>query len=342
MTTPKKGLLLLNLGTPKSPSVRDVRDYLNEFLSDPYVIDLPYVFRKILVNGIILNIRPKKSAEAYAKVWTEEGSPLMIHTTALTEVVESMNPDLTVKMAMRYGEPSIAQALKKFKDEGIEELVFFPLYPQYSYAASESSIEQFKVQKNKFIPGVKTHIVEDFFSDSRFIAALADSMREAVARFKPDCLLLSYHGIPERQIAKINTPPEQCCAPGCCDQWNEKNIKCYRAQCYETSRLLKTALNPKDDQIVTAFQSRLGRTKWIEPYTDFVLKDFPKTGIKRIMVASPSFTSDCLETLEEIKLRYAELFKESGGVEFEYIPCLNSRETFAQFVSDRAKSELSS
>jgi ferrochelatase len=340
MSTKKKGLLLLNLGTPKSPSTRDVRDYLNEFLNDPYVIDLPYVFRKMLVNGIILNTRPKKSAEAYSLVWTDAGSPLMIHTNALTEEIKLSNPDLNVKMAMRYGKPTLADALLEFKNEGVEELVFFPLYPQYSYAASESSIEHFKKQKAKLLPDVKTHIIEDFFSHPRFIEALADSMREAIARFKPDCLLLSYHGIPERQIAKISAPPETCCSPGCCDQWNEKNEKCYRAQCYETSRLLKTALHLNDDQVVTSFQSRLGRTKWIEPYTDFVLKDLPKESKKRILLASPSFTADCLETLEEIKIRYAELFMQSGGAEFEYIPCLNSSDDFARFVSDHAKSHL--
>lgn len=340
----KKGILLLNLGTPKSPSTKDVRAYLNEFLNDPYVIDLPYILRKILVNGIILNTRPKKSAEAYEQIWSKDGSPLMIHTKALTEKVQKFisdqNPEkeeqISVKMGMRYGEPSLTHVLSEFKKENIEELVFLPLYPQYSYAASESSIARFLELQKKILPNIKTKIIEDFFHDSRFIKALADSMREPINRFKPDCLLLSYHGIPERQIAKIKNAPAACCTPGCCDEWTKKNEQCYRAQCYETSRLLAKELNLPMEKVITSFQSRLGRTKWIEPYTDFLLKDFPKEGKNRILVASPSFTADCLETLEEIKIRYEELFKESGGKDFEYIPCLNSRDDFTTFISQLA------
>ena len=335
-----KGILLLNLGTPESPSTRDVRNYLNEFLNDPYVIDLPYLFRKILVNGIILNTRPRKSAEAYQQVWTKDGSPLMIHTKALTEKVkstlQSQDSKLSIKMAMRYGKPSISQALEEFKNENIEEIVFFPLYPQYSYAASESSITEFHRVKSKILPLARTKVIEDFFSDDRFLTAIANSIRERLDHFKPDCLLLSYHGIPERHLGKIKNTSKECCSPGCCDSWADQNLQCYRAQCFETSRVIAKKLNLPSEKVITSFQSRLGRTKWIEPYTDFLLKDFPKEGKKRILVASPSFTADCLETLEEIKLRYHELFKESGGSEFEYVPCLNSRDDFVDFVSKRA------
>jgi len=338
----KKGVLLLNLGTPKSPNTKDVKEYLREFLNDPYVIDIPKILRKILVDGIILNTRPKKSAEAYQKIWTTDGSPLMINTKNLTHKVQKKfhqdSKNVTVKMAMRYGSPSLMEVLKEFKNENIEDLTFIPLYPQYSYAASESSISKFNQIKEEQIPNIKTKTIEHFFSDPRFIKALADSMREPLQRFKPDCLLLSYHGIPERQIAKIANPPKECCSPGCCDQWNEQNFNCYRAQCYETSRLLAKELALPEEQVITSFQSRLGRTKWIEPYTDFLLKDFPKEGKNRILVASPSFTSDCLETLEEIQLRYDELFKESGGKEFEYIPCLNSNDAFVDFISELASS----
>ena len=345
MSNFKKGLLLLNLGTPNSPSVPDVRAYLDEFLNDPYVIDLPYLFRKILVNGIILNTRPKKTAEAYQKVWAKTGSPLMTHSKELTEKViqllatgdTQVNASISVKLAMRYQTPSITQALKEFKQEEIDELVFIPLYPQYSYAASESSIVEFKKIQQQLLPQLKTTIIEDFFFHDGFIQALANSIKETVEKVKPDLLLLSYHGIPERQIAKISQCPVKCCSPGCCDQWNQDNLKCYRAQCFETSRLLGSKLNLKMEKIMTTFQSRLGRTKWIEPYTDVILKELPKKGIKRILVASPSFTADCLETLEEIKLRYAEVFMDSGGEYFEYIPCLNSREDFAQFLLQLAE-----
>ncbi len=348
MQPSKKGLFLLNLGTPESPSTKDVRKYLDEFLNDPFVIDLPKIFRKILVNGIILNTRPKKSAEAYQQIWTKDGSPLMIHTKALTEKVRAVinrnrseSEGVNVKMGMRYGKPSISETLNAFKKDQVEEIVFLPLYPQYSYAASESSLVELERLKNKIAPEIKVKTVEDFFNDPRFIKALADSMREAVTRFKPDCLLLSYHGIPERQIAKIKNAPKECCTPGCCDQWTKQNEQCYRAQCFETSRMLAKELGLPIEKVVTSFQSRLGRTKWIEPYTDFLLKDFPGQGIKRILVASPSFTADCLETLEEIRIRYDELFKESGGAEFEYIPCLNSRDDFAEFVSSLAQERSS-
>ncbi len=336
----KKGVVLLNLGSPASPSVKDVRKYLDQFLNDPYVIDLPYVFRKILVNGIILNTRPKNSAEAYEKVWQNDGSPLLIHTRNLTKKVgallqkDSQASQPSVKMAMRYGSPSIDSVLLELKSEGVEEIVFVPLYPQYSYAASESSIVEFTRLHQKILPQAKIRIIEDFFKHPGFIAALADSMKDAIERVKPDLLLLSYHGIPERQIAKIKSPPAVCCSPGCCDQWNQQNEKCYRAQCFETTRLLAAKLGLKADQVMTSFQSRLGRTKWIEPYTDILLQEFPKKGIKRILVASPSFTSDCLETLEEIQLRYRDLFLESGGESFEYLPCLNDRDDFAAVVQD--------
>jgi ferrochelatase len=348
MNASKKGLFLLNLGTPESPSTKDVRKYLDEFLNDPYVIDIPKVLRKILVNGIILNTRPKKSAEAYQQIWTKDGSPLMIHTRELTEKVRQVinrnraeSERVNVKMGMRYGKPSITETLQAFKKDQVEEIVFLPLYPQYSYAASESSLAEFERVRQQVAPEIKVKTIEDFFNDPRFIHALADSMKEAVARFKPDVLLLSYHGIPERQIAKIKNAPKECCTPGCCDQWDQRNLQCYRAQCYETSRLLAKELGLPIEKVVTSFQSRLGRTKWIEPYTDFLLKDFPGQGVKRILVASPSFTADCLETLEEIRIRYDELFKESGGQEFEYIPCLNSRDDFAEFVASLAQERSS-
>ncbi|MBC7397012.1 MAG: ferrochelatase [Bdellovibrionales bacterium] len=342
----KKGVLLLNLGSPASPSVKDVRTYLNEFLNDPHVIDLPWVFRKILVNGIILNTRPKNSAEAYQKIWEKDGSPLLRNTRNLTAKVSQLinatagEESTSVKMAMRYGTPSLKTVLEEFRAENVSEIAFIPLYPQYSYAASESSIVEFERLHRKIFPELKVDIIEDFFAEPDFISALANSMREAIDRVKPDLLLLSYHGIPERQIAKTKAPPAVCCSPGCCDQWNSQNEKCYRAQCFETSRLLSQKLGLGADQVVTSFQSRLGRTKWIEPYTDILLPEFVKKGKKRILVASPSFTSDCLETLEEIQLRYQEVFMAAGGESFEYLPCLNDRDDFAFFVAKLAQKTI--
>jgi ferrochelatase len=336
MQKEKTGVLLLNLGTPESPSTKDVRAYLKQFLNDPYVIDIPTIPRKLLVNGIILNTRPRKSAEAYEKIWTEQGSPLLIHTRELTEKVKvRLNADGTgpsVKMAMRYGNPSLSSALEEFKKEGVESLVFLPLYPQYSYAASESSIVEFEQVRQRVLPEARVRVIEDFFSAPGFIEALAATLKSPLESEQPDALLLSYHGVPERQLLKIKQRPDSCCKPGCCDQWGRENEKCYRAQSFETSRLLCKMLGWPVEKTITAFQSRLGRTKWIEPYTDILLEQLPKQGVKKLVVASPSFTADCLETLEEIQLRYQELFLEAGGESFTYVPCLNSRDDFADAI----------
>jgi ferrochelatase len=214
----------------------------------------------------------------------------------------------------------------------VDELVFLPLYPQYSYAATESSIAEFERVKAEIGYGAKVKVIEDFFHHPEFISAISKVLKPVMDQEKPDALLLSYHGVPERQLLKIRKKPEKCCAPGCCDEWSAQNEKCYRAQSYETSRRIAGELKLPGDRVITAFQSRLGRTKWIEPYTDILLQEMPKKGIKRLVVASPSFTADCLETLEEIQLRYKELFLESGGESFTYVRCLNSSDDFAHAI----------
>jgi len=333
MQPPHTGLLLLNLGSPESPATADVRRYLDQFLNDPYVIDIPGFLRKILVNGIILNTRPKKSAEAYAQIWTKDGSPLILHTRALVEKVRNrLKGRVTVGMAMRYGNPSIGDALMDFAKKGVREVVFLPLYPQYSYAASESSIVEFEREMKRLLPGAGSRVIEDFFSDEAYLSALAATIGPVLEEQQPDRLLLSYHGVPERQLVKVRKKPAVCGTPGCCDRWNEENLKCYRAQSFETSRRLGKLLHLGPERVITAFQSRLGRTKWIEPYTDVLLRSLPEQGVKSLVVASPSFTADCLETLEEIQIRYRELFLQSGGERFRYVECLNSRDDFVSSV----------
>jgi ferrochelatase len=332
----KTGFLLLNLGTPRSPDPADVRRYLKQFLNDPYVIDIPTVFRRLLVDGIILNTRPKRSAEAYSKIWTERGSPLLFHTEDLLRKVRSRLGDRadppSVKMAMRYGSPSIEAALREFREEGVEELLFVPLYPQYSYAATESSLHEFERLQAEILPGIRMRTVEDFFSEAGFMDALVRKIAPVWSQVRPDRLLLTYHGVPERQLTKVRKSPAICGSPGCCDHWGEQNLKCYRAQCFETSRRIAVGLGLSSDRVITSFQSRLGRTKWIEPYTDILLQELPAKGVKRLLAVSPSFTADCLETLEEIQMQYRELFLESGGEGFEYVPCLNSDDSFADFL----------
>jgi ferrochelatase len=339
----RKAIILLNLGSPTTDSATDVRSYLKQFLNDPYVIDLPFLMRWLLVNGIILNTRPKKSAHAYQKIWNknaapgESGSPLVTHTLLLAkklqELLKNHSNDLVIP-AMRYGSPSIESALNIAKENKVDSILFFPLYPQYSYAASESSIQEFLKNKKQILPDAGSTIIEDFFDlptlKTEFTAAVAKTIQTQWDQFRPDLLLYSYHGVPERQLQKVKDCPatNNCCVPYCCDSLNEKNKKCYKAQCYETSRLIDQALNLKPSQSQVSFQSRLGRTKWIEPYTDFVIPELPKNRIKRLLVVSPSFTADCLETLEEIKMQYSDLFMQSGGEAFEYVPCLNSSDDF--------------
>lgn len=307
------GLLLVNLGSPNSPDPKDVKEYLREFLNDPYVIDLPAPLRWFLVNVIILNTRPKKSAEAYASIWTDRGSPLVDVTQRLTRKVQE-RVSFPVEMGMRYGCPCINASVDRLVSRGVTEITLLPLYPQYSFAASETAIVEFENVVKKKYPKIKTRIIENFHQHPAYIEALVKSIRPTLEKLNPDLLLLSYHGIPNKQRLKT------------------RNKMDYQAHCFETSDLLQRSLALPKEKILTTFQSRLGPTKWIEPYTDLVLKDLPKQGKTKIAVASPSFTVDCLETLEEIQIRYQELFEEHGGKEFTYIPCLNESDDFVSAI----------
>ena len=317
----KTGVLLVNLGSPDSPSVSDVKRYLKEFLNDPYVIDIPGPLRYLLVNGIILNTRPKNSAEAYAKIWMKEGSPLIFHSQNLaTKVREHLN--LPIELGMRYGDPSIESALKKLLAQGVEKVIFFPLYPHYSYAATETAIVLFEKLMKKQAPHLEYSIIEDYWEEDTYLDALADSLKPTLEEKKPDLLLLSYHGIPERQVFKT------------------RNNSNYHSQCLITSEKVRVRLGLSLKQVKSGFQSRLD-SKWIQPFTDTILQELPKQGIKRIAVASPTFSADCLETLEEIQIRYDELFKQSGGTEFHYVPCLNSSDSFVRSVKKILEPHLS-
>ncbi len=309
----KTGVLLVNLGSPDSPSVPDVRRYLKEFLNDPFVINIPKLLRLFLVNVLILNTRPKKSAHAYSKIWMKEGSPLIFHSKNLTEKVRD-KLQMAVELGMRYGTPSIESALKKLLGQGVEKVVLLPLYPHYSYAASETAIVLFEKLMSELAPGTAYEVIEDYWDNSTFLDALADSIRPVLEEKKPDVLLLTYHGIPKRQVFQTR---------------NQRN---YHSQCLLTSRKVRERLGLPVEKVKSSFQSRLGPVKWIRPFTDFVLRDFPKHGVKKIVVASPAFSADCLETLEEIKLRYDELFRQNGGTEFHYVPCLNSSDAFVNSI----------
>lgn len=329
------GVLLVNLGTPDSPRVPDVRRYLREFLSDPRVIDIHPAGRWLLLNLIILPFRPAKSAAAYQKVWTEEGSPLLVHSRNLTEGVrQALGPSHVVELAMRYGEPSIPSALARLVAAQPERIVVVPLFPQYSAAATGSAVERvYQVLGTGWnVPPAST--VGAFYDDPGFLDAFVGVARRHLDAFRPDFVLFSYHGLPERHMRKSDTSGQHCLqSASCCDKIGEANRYCYRAHCYATTRSLAGALGLPADRHSVSFQSRLGRTPWIRPYTDLVLPDLARAGKKRLAIMCPAFVADCLETVEEIGIRAREQWKSLGGEELLLVPSLNAEPTWIEAVA---------
>jgi ferrochelatase len=317
------GVLLINLGTPSEPSTRAVRRYLREFLSDPRVIDIPTPLRWLLLNAIILPTRPRKSAAAYRKVWRDdEGSPLAHFSRLQEHALQVALPQHKVLLAMRYGEPSLAGALAQFARAGIDDIVVVPLYPQYASASTGSSLEKLFDLVAPQVAVPRLRVLPEFYDDSGFITAFAAVASPLLAEFKPDHVLLSYHGLPERQVKATDATGSHCLATAdCCDRIVPANRRCYRAQCYATSRAIAARLGLAN--VSTSFQSRLGRTPWIKPYSDLVLRELAARGVKRLAVLCPSFVADCLETLEEVAIRGAEDFKAAGGERLLLVPSLN-------------------
>lgn len=322
----KKGLLVINLGTPKSTKVSAVRRYLWEFLTDRRVIMLPWMIRYILVSLCILPFRPKKSAKAYQEVWTKHGSPLLVHNQSLVNILrERLGTDCQVELGMRYGQPSITQAIDALA--ACDELIILPLYPQYASATTGSTMEAvYRILAPKMSQPTLT-IIRDFYTHPAYIAAQA-------AQIKPylqdhDFLLLSYHGIPLNHILQGDC--KRLCQSGC-ESKSMNFSSCYRAQCIKTTESLAETLGLKRDQYVMAFQSRLGRTEWIKPYTDKILDDLAQQGIKRLAISCPSFVTDCLETLEEIAIRANQQWLALGGEKLTLIPALNEHEAWINAI----------
>lgn len=328
-----KGALLVNLGSPNSTSVKDVKNYLDEFLMDKRVIDTPYLIRAFIVKGIILNTRPKKSAEAYKKIWWDEGSPLIVLSERLTKKVQK-NIDIPVELAMRYGNPSIKNGIEKLANKGITEIFMIPLYPQFAMATTETiTVLAEKIIKKHF-PHIKLTSAPAFYNKEDYIEILSSSIQKELDKAKPEQLLFSYHGVPERHIKKSDITKSHCKIDGsCCNNTSPAHEFCYRHQCYETTKLVAKQLNLKEGTYSTSFQSRLGRDPWLQPYTDQTIDDFAKNGIKNLAVVTPAFVSDCLETLEEIGIEAKHSFIENGGKEFTTIPCLNDDDDWAKTVS---------
>ncbi len=320
------GVLLIQLGTPDSTEVSDVRSYLRQFLSDPRVIDLPAPVRALLLNAVILPFRPRRSAEQYEKIWTEAGSPLTIHTENLArEVQTELGDGFRVAFGMRYKNPPIAQAVAELVAANCERIVILPLFPQYASASTGSALEEaLRVLGGLWnVPAVST--IGDFYDDPGFIRAVASVARPHLDAFNPDHVILSYHGLPEKQVRKSDPTGRWCLASNsCCDRIVEANRYCYRAQCFATTRTLSAELELDPGQLSTTFQSRLAGQKWIEPYTDVELAGLHASGVRRLAVLTPSFTADCLETLEEIGIRLSNQWEGIGGEDLLVVPCLNS------------------
>jgi protoporphyrin/coproporphyrin ferrochelatase len=332
--------LLINLGTPDSPSVSDVRRYLREFLSDPRVIDIPAPARWLLLNAIILPFRPKKSAAAYKAVWMPEGSPLLVYERAFEQSVRAkLGARYVVELGMRYGSPSIAEAFEKIEAQDVEKIVVLPLFPQYASASTGSALERtLEIAKNRTaVPDLVT--INAFYDHPEFIESFAAVARPHVEEMKPDHVLFSYHGIPERHVQATDPSGAHCLKKNdCCDAIGPANRNCYRAQCYATTRALAAKLGLSAEQHSVSFQSRLGRTPWIKPYTDLVLPELAKKNIKKVLVLCPAFVADCLETVEEIGIRAKEQWAELGGAELRLVPSLNAHERWvegaAQMIRD--------
>ncbi len=332
----KTGILLLNLGSPEAPTTPAVRTYLREFLSDPRVIDIPAVGRWLLLNAVILPFRPRKSAEAYSKVWTPEGSPLLAHSRAFTaKLAAELGDEYRVVLGMRYGNPSIHSAVEDILREPLKELVVVPLYPQYASSSTGTALEAtLRAIAGKWnIPALRT--VPAFFDHPEYLAAMAENAAPRLAAFRPDHVLFSYHGLPERHIRKSEDTSGHCLSAdnACCATYGAHNAFCYRAQSYATTRMLTERLGLDPARVSTAFQSRLGRTPWIKPYSDEVLVTLARSGVRRLAVFSPSFVADCLETLEEMTIRGTETFVAAGGEALELIPALNSNDTWVRSMA---------
>ncbi|PVW15092.1 ferrochelatase [Marixanthomonas spongiae] len=329
----KKGVLLVNLGSPDSTNPKDVKRYLDEFLMDPRVIDVPRWARILIVRGIILNTRPKKSAEAYQKIWWEEGSPLIVLSERLQEKVQEKTT-LPIGLAMRYGSRSLKKGLQQLVDQDVDEVLVIPLYPQFAMATTETINVKVEELRNAFFPQLKISSFPAFYNKPEYIDVLSKSIEEHIKNLDYEHLLFSYHGVPERHIRKSDITNSHCKIDGsCCITPSKAHEYCYRHQCFETTRLVAEKLGLKENSYSVSFQSRLGFDPWLKPYTDRTIERMGKAGIKKLAVVTPAFVSDCLETLEEIAMEGEEIFHETGGEEFTTIPCLNDRDDFAQLLA---------
>jgi ferrochelatase len=316
-----KAVLLVNLGSPDSTSVGDVRRYLNEFLMDGRVIDTPWLLRRFIVGMILIN-RPKQAAEAYRKIWLPEGSPLIVTSRNVREKLQERVP-VPVELAMRYQNPSIEGALRQLAGQKVNETFLVPLFPHCAMSSYETAVERVKEVAAKLALQMRIEVQPPYGAAPDYIAALTTSAANHLEAGY-DHLLFSFHGIPERHLRRSDPTGGHCLArPDCCEVASPAHATCYRAQCFKTVAAFVKQAGVPAGKFSVSFQSRLGREPWLKPYTDFELVKLPKRGVKKLLVLCPAFVSDCLETLEEIGIRGREAFLSAGGEEFAQIPCLN-------------------
>ncbi len=320
----KTGILVTNLGSPDAPTPKALRVYLAEFLSDPRIVEIPRLIWLLILHGIILRVRPKKSAKAYKSIWTENGSPL-IHISQqqadkIAEKLKAHNHNVEVELAMRYGNPSVEAGLEKLRDKGITRIIVFPLYPQYSSPTTGSTFDAIArvLKKWRWVP--ELHFINGYHTNPLYIESLANSIQEDLDKHgTPQKIVFSYHGMP-RQFLDHGDP--------------------YHCLCHQTTRLVVEKLGLDKDLVMTTFQSRFGKAEWLKPYTDATLESFPKEGIKDIAIISPAFSADCLETLEELEDENREIFEEAGGEKYRYIAALNDRNDHIDALYDVLKPNL--
>lgn len=332
----KKGVLLVQLGTPNAPTKKEVGKYLTEFLMDPRVMDIPYLSRTLLVKGIIVPKRAPLSAHTYATIWDENtGSPLMYYSVLQQKLLqEKLGDDYQVELAMRYQEPSLKAAMDKLEGMFLESLTIIPMFPQYASATSGSVIDRVMELMRSWQYFPKVSFINSFYDDPLMIEVIAEHASSYdLAAY--DHFLFSYHGLPVRQLGKVDPKKELNCPERGCDTCQvQVNSFCYLSQCYATTRAIVAKLNIPEDKHTVCFQSRLGKTPWIQPYTSDTLDDLARKGVKKLLVFSPAFVADCIETIDEIQVEYAGEFKAKGGESVDMVASLNENPKWIQALAD--------
>ena len=333
--TEKLGLILMNTGSPDAPEVAPTRRYLRQFLSDPRVIDLSPLGRWLLLNLVILPFRPKQSAEAYRAIWTDQGSPLIVNSEDFAEGLRAKLPEVEIEIGMAYGKPTIPDMIDRLLSRGVTRLVVAPMFPQYASATYGSVVELvYKTCAEKMnVPPID--VVPPYYDDPGYLDAWAAVAKPHLDAFKPDHILLSYHGLPERHIYKCDPTGAHCLkSKDCCDRYLEGNPDCYRAHCVATTKGIVERLGLGPEDYTLAFQSKLGRDPWLTPATDTTVVEKAKSGVNRLAVLSPAFVADCIETLEELGMQAKEEFEANGGEEFLLVPSLNAHDVWVDAFAD--------